>query len=349
MTNKENYKRVFNVLATSNPISLEVNAMKNKKKNLSGKIIAACACCVLLACAGTGVYATAKHFGILDFTKQSGIELPENAADEIKTDIDVTQKENNTIYECSIKEALCDSESIMLVYEVHAKESNKYLFIPEDAMPEDSMKSWGYTEDKTIQEYATEKNLTIVNIGGGILNRDELGIAEASMDFVSVEDDVMDIFIHCGVTEPAKTRDIKVIATGHPSGDNNIMRLESTFSLQDMSTTSSTLYTCNENTFQGTFFKIEKAEVIQTDLGTYVDIYYSNDNAENPDDGLTFNIVDQSGNELTSIGGSGIEALGNNQYKLRCMLVKCKIGETLYIKSSDCYEKNVYGISKLNQ
>ena len=32
MTNKENYKRVFNVLAASNPISLEVNAMKNKKK-----------------------------------------------------------------------------------------------------------------------------------------------------------------------------------------------------------------------------------------------------------------------------------------------------------------------------
>lgn len=348
MTNKEKYKKAFNVLASSEPISLEVNAMKNKKRKLSGNIAAAVAICVLLAGGGTGVYAAAKYLGVKDFADRSGMKLPETATEEIQKDIDVTQSENNTIFESSVKEALCDSESIMLVYEVHAKEANQYLFVPEDALPTDSVQDIGYAEDKSIGDYAAEKNLTIVYIGGGISNRDELGIAEASMDFVSAGDDVMDVFVHCGVTETAQTRDVNVVATGRIDGQEDVMSLESTFQLQDMSTTTTTEYACGENMSQGDFYEIQKAQVVQTDIGTYVDIYYRNDRLGNPDDGLTFSVVDRDGNELQSMGGSGEEVVDNDDCKIRCMLEKCEIGETLYIKAFDCNEKNVYGIFELH-
>lgn len=38
------------------------------------------------------------------------------------------------------------------------------------------------------------------------------------------------------------------------------------------------------------------------------------------------------------------EWIDGNQYKQRCILSKCEIGDTLYVEAFDCYEKNVYGI-----
>lgn len=125
------------------------------------------------------------------------------------------------------------------------------------------------------------------------------------------------------------------------------MRLESSFELQDMSTTTTNTYVCGEETSDEGFFKIEKAEVIQTDLGTYVDVFYINENGQNPEDGLTFRIVDQSGNEYKSLGGSGIEWIDGNHYKQRYILTKSEIGDILRIKAFDCFEKNVYGITEL--
>lgn len=351
MTNKEKYKKAFDVLASSEQLSLEVNRMKNNrvKKSSVRKVAAVFAVCMVLAGTGTGVYAAVKHFGILDFSNTGIVEVPQEAQEQIQKEPEVVQEKNDTIYECSVKEALCDSETIMLVYEVRAKESNKYLFIPEDALPEDSMRNWGYSSDMTAQEYATQNGLTIVNIGGGITNRDDLGIAEASMDFISVSDDIMDVFIRCGVTESSKTREIGVVATGRLVDSEDVMRLESTFELQDMSSTTVVRYACSEDTNEDSFYQIERAEVIQTDLGTYVDVYYSNDNGDNPEDGLTFRVIDPSGTEYPFLGGSGVEYLGENHYKERCIIGKSEIGETLNIQAFDCFEKTVYGVTQLNK
>lgn len=84
--------------------------------------------------------------------------------------------------------------------------------MPEDALPEDLMSNWSQIPDLTAEEYAAEKGLTIVCIGGGIVNTDELGIVEQSMDFLSVSEDAM--------------------------------RLQSDFVLQDTSTTTTSTYLC---------------------------------------------------------------------------------------------------------
>lgn len=350
MTNKERYKKVFDVLASSEQISLEVNQVKktrNKKYSMKNVAVAVVICIALLG-AGTAVYAAGNYFGILDFTNSRTYkEVPEEAVSQIQTNIETTQGDNDTIFNCTVKEALCDSQSITLVYEVSAIDRDKYLFIPEDAIPEDLMSDWSSITDKTAQEYASENNLTIVNIGGGIMNMKDLGIAESTMDFLSDGNDVMDVYIYCGITESVKTMNIDIVATGRISNSEDVMRLESSFELQDMSTTTTNTYVCGDETSEEGSFKIEKAEVIQTDLGTYVDVFYINENGQNPEYGLTFRMVDQLGNEYKSMRGSGIDWIEGNHYKKRFLLNKAEIGDILGIEAFDCLEKNVYGVTKL--
>ena len=89
--------------------------------------------------------------------------------------------------------------------------------------------------------------------------------------------------------------------------------------------------------------------MIQTELGTYVDVYYSNDKGDDPEDGLTFRIVDQTGKAYESSGGSGVICVETGLYRQRCMLNKCEIGETLYVEAFDCLGKEVYGVSELSR
>lgn len=353
MTNKERYKKAFDVLASSEQIYLEVNQMKktrNKKYSMKRVAVVAVICIALLG-AGTAVYAAVKYYGILDFTNSRTYkEVPEEAVSQIQTNIETTQGDNDTIFNCTVREALCDSQSITLIYEVSAIDRDKYLFVPEDALPEDLMSNWSSIADKTAQEYASENNLTIVNIGGGIMNREDLGIASISMDFFSGANDVMNIYVYAyyDIAESHKTMNIDVVATGRISNSEDVMKLESSFVLQDMSTTTTSIYLSGEETPQEGFFKIEKAEVIQTDLGTYVDVFYTNENGKNPEDGLTFRIVDQLGNDYVSFGGgSSVDWIEGNHYKERCILNKSDIGDILSIEAFDCFEKNVYGVTKL--
>lgn len=349
MTNKERYKKAFDVLASSEQISLEVNQVKktrNKKYSMKNVAVAVVICIALFG-AGIGVYAAVSYYGILDFTNRTNWEVPEEAVPQIQTNVETIQEDNDTIFNCSIKEALCDSESIALVFEVSAKEKDKYLFVPSDALPEDLMSDWSSITDKTAQEYASENNLTIVNISGGIMNSKDLGIGGSSMDFFSDDNDVMDIYIYCGIRDSAKTMNIDFVTTGRVFNSEDVMRLESSFELKDMSTTTTNTYVCGEETSEEGFFKIEKAEVIQTDLGTYVDVYYTNENGQNPEDGLSFRIVDQLGNKYVSMGGSGVDWIEGNYYTGRCVLNKTEIGDVLYIEAFDCFEKNVYGVTEL--
>ena len=349
MTNKEKYKKAFDVLAASETISLEVDQMKNKKQksNYKKSIVAAIAVLVVVTAAGSGVYAAARHWGILDFADRTVMDVPEEAVPQIQTEIETAQETNDTIFQCTVKEALCDSQTITVVYEVAAKETGKYLFVPEDALHEDPMGNWSNVSDMTAQEYAAQKGLTIVNIGGGIRNTEELGIAVQSIDFLSVSDDVMDICVTCGKAEEGASMNVTMVATAHVSGSEEVMRLQSDFVLQDMSTTTSTTYLCSENASGEQFFTIEKAEVIQTELGTYVDIYYTNTKADDPEDGLSFRIVDQARKAYKSMGGSGVKCVETGHYSQRCMLNKCEIGETLYVEAFDCLGKEVYGVTEL--
>lgn len=205
---------------------------KNKYKWSMGRVAAAAiAVCVMVGGLGTGVYAAIRHFGILDFAGPATIEVSDQ--DSIHEVANESQAENNTIFDCDVVETMSDDQNITVVYEVSAKEEGKYLFVPEDVIVTDNMKDWGYAYDQSFEDYANENDLSIVFVGGGILNRDEMGIAVVTMDFKSIGDDTMDIFFTCGVTEKPKTDTISIVATGHFQGDEEAMRLESSFNLSE--------------------------------------------------------------------------------------------------------------------
>jgi len=347
MKNKEKYKKVFNVLATSEQLHLEVDMITNKKSktNRMKYVAAVVAICVILVGAGTGVYAAMTHFGIVDFRNRFASSVPEEAKQQIQTDIEMNQDENDTIFEMTLLESLCDSETITLVYEVSAKETGKYLFVPEDAFPEDDMCNWSDIENISAKDYAAQNNLTIVNIGGGIENREELEIVDASMDFRSVKDDVMDVYVRCNVENSTNMMEVDAVATGIILGNQDVMRLVSHFELQDLSTTEKTLYTNIVEADSNAFYRIEKVEVIQTDLGTYVDIYYIN-NEEDDDMSLSFHVMDDEGNIIEMAGGRASNLEGNH-YKERQIFDKTEFGDSISLEAYDWDEKNIYGTIKI--
>lgn len=226
----------------------EVIEMK-KIKHLK-TAIAAIAICTLFGGLGTGVYAAMRHFGILDFAGPATVEVTDpnkisEVTDEIQKETDMIlngdkahgvhneiQAANNTIYNCDVIEEMYENKNITVVFEMSAKESGKYLFIPEDGVLTDKMSDWGYESELSYEEYASQNNLTIVYIGGGILNRDELGITVVTADFKPVSDDIMDVFLTCGVTEEPKEDEIGIVATGRIQNDEKIMRCESYFKLK---------------------------------------------------------------------------------------------------------------------
>lgn len=351
MTNKEKYKKAFDVLAASEKLSLEGMQMNGKKehRNRARKLAAAAAALVVIVAAGTGVHAAMRYWGILNFMDDLAYDVPEEAVSQIQTEVETTPKKNDTAFDFTVREALRDSQTITIVYEVAAKETGQYLLVPADALPEDQMSNWSDASDLTAQEYAAEKGLTIVNVSGGIMNSEELGIDSQALDFQSVSDDVMDVFVTCGISGEGKSVDVDLVATARVAGEEEALRMEQSFTLQDLSTTTAAVYFGNAGNFAESYFAIERAEVIQTDLGTYVDVYYSDEKGIDPENGLTFRIVDESGKEYDSTGGSGVETLGGDRYKQRCMLNKCEIGDSLYIEAFDCYEKNVYGVMELSR
>lgn len=208
----------------------KVIQMRNAGVKFFRTAAAAIAVVIVIGGVGTGVYAAMRHFGILDFSGPATIEVSDT--ENIHTVDAEDQKENNTIFECDVVETMSDEQNITVVYEVSAKEDGKYLFVPEDTVVTDNMKDWGYAYDQTFEAYAKDKNLEIVFIGGGILNRDEMGIAVVTMDFKNVDDDTIDVFFTCGVTEKPKTDTIRIVTTGYFQGDKEAMRLESSFKLQ---------------------------------------------------------------------------------------------------------------------
>lgn len=303
---------------------------------------------------GTGAYAAGKHFGILDFLKGSGNTgaVPPAEAEELIVPVTEEEQEKTELTEgmfadYTVKEAMCDSDSIYVVLEARAKERGRYFFVPEDAMAEDLVSGWGIDSDMSAEEYAAAKNLEMVHANAGIQNTDELGIAVSTIYFQSVEDDVMDIMIECGKT--VKEQTLNVVCTGILWNETmtdveDILRTEIRFSLTDISDAAAVSYVPTESSeIPGTGAVIEKAEVIQTKLGTYLEILYRDDNKDFYA-GPSFRLADGSvGEEHRIRMPSGTEILKDGEYFWKLSLEKTEFGDSIMVEAYDAETKEVYG------
>ena len=131
MTNKERYRKMFDMLSASGMERLEAETVKrNSNKRWTRIPRAAAIALVLLVSVGSIAYAAARYYGILDFSRTTGNTIPKEAGSLIEKDlhqeteeakiVQITEdaqnekspatetKTGNELFECSVKEALRD-------------------------------------------------------------------------------------------------------------------------------------------------------------------------------------------------------------------------------------------------
>ena len=161
---------------------------------------------------GATVFAAEKYIGISGFFQEAGNKMPEEAKGLIEKD-PVQQEDGDSILTYTVKEALCDKNSVQVVVEVTAKERGKYLLAGQDAMNEDPVRNLGIESDKTIGEYAAEKGLIIVKVGASFDFDSDLGIETAVGDYRNLEDDVVDFYSSAVKTNESKNLTVSCIGT----------------------------------------------------------------------------------------------------------------------------------------
>lgn len=95
-------------------------------------------------------------------------------------------------------------------------------------------------------------------------------------------------------------------------------------------------------------YNIEDASVLQTELGTYIDIHF-NSTLEYDDMFITFHILDEKGNVIDDIGGSGIEFNDDGSMKERIMFNKMDMGERFSIEVYNYEEGIAYGTFEMER
>jgi hypothetical protein len=87
--------------------------------------------------------------------------------------------------------------------------------------------------------------------------------------------------------------------------------------------------------------EIRKAEILQTEIGTYVDIYYT-DTQQISNDGLSFRLINPNGEAYQSVGGSGIIYQEDGMCMERIIMNKTNLDDTIIVEAFNCYDKTVY-------
>jgi hypothetical protein len=165
------------------------------------------------------------------------------------------------------------------------------------------------------------------------------------MDFYASDDDVMYVYVRCNKESSVKNFDVSWLTTANIYSENiqfdDVVRNTITFTLEDISTMTQIEYLPN-NSNPDIKCEINKAEIIQTELGTYVDIYYM-DTQQISSDGLAFRLVNPNGEAYQSIGGSGITYQEDGTCMERLIMNKTDLDDKIIVEVYNCYDKTVYG------
>ena len=321
------------------------------------------AAAVLLAAAlPTGAYAANHYWGITDFFKHAGNKLPKEAEHLIETDIAQTQNDpgsaantpdgsgsipsGNLPVSFTVQEALCDSGTLSVIVEAKAAESGKYLLVPDDCTTEeDSAESIGIHEDISIGAYAKEKGLEILYINSGFAPESPFSPGACHISAKSIQDDTLSIFIQADRASSDTSLNAVLSHTIRPgSGSAEIMKTSSSFLLKDKSTSRKTVYRPKTSGhIQGTEANVQSVTIEQTEVFTYVDIYYRNPQAAAETDGLSFSITDSSNAAWNERSGRGIIQLADGTYCLRLCYDKTNLPKTCMLHAFDYLEKTTYG------
>lgn len=357
-TNKDYYKRVYNKVNASDELKERLTDMRGKydregkKKGRMTWKAAAVAAAALVVVVPTGVYA-ATHWGMNDFFSSTGRSLPQEAKQLIETEIPQSKREeaNQEIpVEFTVRESLCDSGSVSLVIEAKAKESGKYFLVGQDCQETDCVSDLGIEGEETIGEYAKRKGLDILYVGTGFRHDSPFCPGTCGISSKSVQDDILEIGITAERTEDQKELKTIMTNTVRASGSKEGLKSVTAFELKDNSKSKAVLYTSgDEMKIAGTSAKVTKVLMEETEVNTYVKVYFTASKAvEN--DGLSFRIKDtESSDEWDLYEGGGVKTLKDGSYCARFTYNKKQLPEKCVLEAYDCLEKEIFGHIELSK
>ena len=316
---------------------------KSRKKNWKRSLILSFADVMAF---GATVFAAEKYIGISSFFGAANTKMPEEVQEMIEKE-PVQQEEGDSILTYTVKEALCDKNSVRVVVEARAKERGKYLLVGEDFNDEDLVSDLGMESDKTIGEYAKEKGLTVVKVGASFDYNSNLGIISAVRDYKSEEEDVLYIYSSAGKANQGGNLMVSCVGTAalpDAKSTEDIMRTTITFQMEDKSQGTTVTYVPEDPqkdavTADGKI-KILSADVEQTEIANYVTVHYI---LMGKDFTYFLEAADAEGNSWTwsDIGGGGDEKPQTGQEAIwRLTYEKADLTDEIGIFAYD-YENNI--------
>ena len=358
--NKDYYKRVYGKVNASDELKERLMDMKNmenrnrKNKRMAWK--AAVAAAAVVVALPTGIFAATKYWGIGDFMSEYGKTLSPEANELIETDIEQVKKDEEAEQMpvgFTVRESLCDRGSVSIIVEARAKERGKYLLVGPDSEETYPVSDLGIKKDKrTIGQYAKDKGLEIINVNSGFDHQGGFFPDSESIEYKQVEDDVLNLCIRAKREKDQK--DLHVILKNtiqtpeiRATGGDSIVSTNS-FDLTDKSSSDLMEYKAKKAMkIKGTSAKVTKITVEKTEVGNYINVYYTNPDADK-EDGLTFRMKNSKDSEEWNFKEGFTEKLEDGTYRCRMDYESGELPKTCVLEAFDCMEKNVFGQFKVS-
>lgn len=315
---------------------IQLRGRRDRRRKMSRTLLISAAA---LVCLGTAVFAAEKYWGISDFLKGQGRYLSEDAGDMITVVTD-QEKTENELVDFTVKEALYDGDSIYIAVEAVAKEPDKYLLLPTDAIEEDLIKYYGIPSELTIEEYANQNHKELLYIGSGLDYASSPEMISYQCDFIMQEDDRMGIFISSTSWSAGQDQSVTCVNTvrdPEAKSVEDIIRSEIKFSLQDAGTAATTVY-LPENSSTSGAAPVQKAVVKKTKLSTYIEVSFTDSN-----ENLAMQILDTDQKAWDGfLGGEGIQTREDGSFVERFIYESRELPESFLMQGYNPEDGTVY-------
>lgn len=249
---------------------------KEKNRGYSRKLVSLIlAACLVFALAITA-YA-ANWFGIRELFRTYNRELPEAAEPYIQQHTETAATEDWSApateaetapedWSARVTESLCDASQILVT--VNISGGDKYMLVPTDAMPQDTVAFIGLQGSQTLEEYAAEQGRVLLFVGATLMRNEKLGIHTESQIHKSIFPEEMTILIQSDRTGTAPVGDVICHVYAHNSQGEK-KELDVSFTLSEAPTEVESRYVPDDpNAIPG--LTIGGATVKETPLGISV-------------------------------------------------------------------------------
>lgn len=278
------------------------------------------AACLVFSLAITA-YA-ANWFGIREMFDGETRKLPDTADPYIQQHSETAAAED---WSARITESLCDTGTIMTTVTVSG--GDKYILVPTDAMPEDSVSFIRIEGNQTLSEYAASQGKELLFVGATLMHNEHLGIFTEAQTFVNVSDTEMNILVESGRTGDSGGDAICKIYARDEAG--NRLDLELPFTLEQAPAENERIYVPDDpDAIPG--MTVGEATVKETPLGLSVQWLETITDQEE-----SYNIMKVEIEGVTFHEGGGSVLEDDDTWRFQASMGEGTIGDTMTVHFYD--------------